>query len=316
MLLDILLTTAPVFLLLLIGAVAVRGGAFLPAMIPGAGRLVMYLLMPALIFRALSSADIGSVFELHYLLAYGLGSLLAFVLVFLLSQKLRGSGVTQAGLHGMGGSMCNSAFFGLPILLQINESIALIAFSLALLVENLLTIPLSLAVAESGVPGNEETPMLQRVLRIMKRVLVNPLIMAIVLGVGFSVLSLPVPKLADQALGMLAAAAAPLALLTIGATLGNTRPGLPDGEFLLVGAGKLLLHPLLVWCLILLLPDFDPALQQAAIVMAAMPMFSLYAIISAGYGFAERGSVVLLYTTVASFLSINAILWLLAPFAV
>lgn len=315
MLLDILLTTAPVFILLAIGAAAVRGGAFLPAMIPGAGRLVMFVLMPALIFRALSGADIEAVLEPQFLIVYALGSLLSFALVFGLSRRLHRSGVTLAGLHGMGGAMSNSAFFGLPILLQIDESLALVAFSLVLLVENLITIPLSLAVAESGVPGHEEVPLLKRLLQIIKRVLFNPLIIAIVLGVSFSLLSIPVPELADTALGMLAGAAAPIALLTIGATLGNMRPGLPDGEFLLVGGGKLLLHPLLVGGLVFLLPGFDPGLQEAAIIMAAMPMFSLYAIISSGYGYAERSSAVLLFTTLTSFVTINAVLWILATLA-
>ncbi|MDO6459118.1 AEC family transporter [Granulosicoccaceae sp. 1_MG-2023] len=314
MFIDILLITAPVFLLLLVGVLAVRVRAFMPEMIPGAGRLVMNLLMPALIFRVLSGADTETVLELHLLLVYALGSLSCFVLIFLLSRYVLGSGLTQSGLHGLGSATSNSAFFGLALLLQINESVALVTFSLALIVENLLIIPLGLALAESGSVGDEAASFVHRFMKIIRRVLLNPLIIAIFTGLMFSLFELPVPELADKVLAMLAGAAAPLALLTIGATLGSMRPGWPDRVFLLVGGGKLLLHPVMVWSMVLLLPAFDPALQKAAVLMAAMPMFTLYAIISAGYGHGERGSVVLLFTTLSSFVSINAVLWLLGPF--
>ncbi len=43
-----------------------------------------------------------------------------------------------------------------------------------------------------------------------------------------------------------------------------------------IALGKLIGHPLAVLAMVALLPDFDPRLQQAAVLLAAMPMLSIY----------------------------------------
>ena len=73
--------------------------------------------------------------------------------------------------------------------------------------------------------------------------------------------------------------------------------------------GKLVLHPLLVFLILWLLPPLDPQLRIAAVVLAGMPMLSLYPIVAQRYHHEGFCAAALLVTTVASFVSISTLLW-------
>ena len=78
----------------------------------------------------------------------------------------------------------------------------------------------------------------------------NPMPWAIILGALVSWLELSLPRPVTQTVGLLADAASPVALFTIGAVLARsqmqTTDPAPLGEYVPVALKKLLLHPLLV----------------------------------------------------------------------
>jgi malonate transporter len=59
------------------------------------------------------------------------------------------------------------------------------------------------------------------------------------------------------------------------------------------------------------LPALDPALAMAGVLMAAMPMLSIYPILAQAYGEEDLSATVLLLATIASFFTLSALLWLL-----
>ncbi|GAB2875524.1 hypothetical protein GCM10027277_50960 [Pseudoduganella ginsengisoli] len=54
----------------------------------------------------------------------------------------------------------------------------------------------------------------------------------------------------------------------------------------------------------------DPQLRRAAILMAAMPMMSIYPIVAQAYGLENRSAAALVLTTSASFVTLSVLLWL------
>ena len=70
----------------------------------------------------------------------------------LVAMKLRGRGLTHAAFLGMGGCSSNSAYVGYPLAAQVLGPVAAVGLALCMLVENLLVIPLGLAMAEAGGP--------------------------------------------------------------------------------------------------------------------------------------------------------------------
>jgi predicted permease len=61
--------------------------------------------------------------------------------------------------------------------------------------------------------------------------------------------------------------------------------------------------------IILILPDFNANLKIAAIIVASAPMLAIYPVIGDKYGMAQEGASKLLFTTVASFITISKALW-------
>lgn len=306
--LAIVSITAPIFLLIAIGYAAVRWRMLPHEAIPSLGHFVLYFAMPGLILSTLSSMDIEEIIEPGFMLAYGLGTLLVMGLGLLLTRKVLGNDPVIASLKAMGMSMPNTPYFGFPVLLQVVESSAGKAFSMALLVEALLIIPLSMTLLQFHASRSTGLSLARVLLKLPKQILRNPLVIAIATGLLISTLDITLPQAVNTTLKMLGQSSATIALFMIGASLvGSPLKGKLVG-ITPVLVGKLLVHPLLVALLIWLLPPFDPELQLAAILLAAMPMMSIYPIFGSQYGHRNFTASALMLTTVTAFFTISALL--------
>ncbi len=310
--LSVLSITAPIFIIIAIGYLAVRTGALQQEAMPLLGRFVLYFALPALIFGTLSRMQVSKVIQVDFLLIYALGSLAALLLGVALHRILFRVGAAEASVRGMGMAVSNSAFIGYPVLLQVFGSAPTQPFTMALLVENIFIIPLALILIEYGKHdrnGGETLLVVWR--RIFARVARSPLIIAIMAGLACSWLRVPLPDAVDRSLEMLAMTSAGTALFVIGGSLVGTRVSDSLGSISLVATGKLLLHPLLVLLLVSVWRDFDPQLQKAVVLAASMPMFSVFPIIAGGYGYGRQSAGMLLVTTALSFVTLTLILILL-----
>lgn len=309
--LSVLQTIAPIFGVMTIGYLAVKTDLMPKAAVPLLGRFVLFLALPALIFSTLAQTEVTSLIEPLYLLSYGAGSLLAVMLGFGLSRWLWQEDLTRASVNGLGMSLSNSAFVGYPVLLQVYGVLPVAAFTMTLLVENLLIMPLVLIVLELSralAEGGDKAEVLSR---FFKRIATHPILLAIVLGIGFSLTGLSLPSVIEGSLGFLANTSAGVALFVIGGSLVGMQI---KGDLMRISGitfGKLALHPALVALMVWLLPPFDPELQRIAILMAAMPMLSIYPVLAGNYTDPSRYAATLVAATLASFVSLSAVLLLL-----
>src|SRR5690606_5964605 len=83
--LDIVAITAPIFLIIGAGYLAMASRLLNREQIQGIGTFVLYFALPALVIRALTQNPLSDVIQPNYLLAYGLGSLLVFSLALVVS---------------------------------------------------------------------------------------------------------------------------------------------------------------------------------------------------------------------------------------
>jgi hypothetical protein len=306
---DILTVIAPIFLLIGIGYASVRLGYFARAGLPVLGAMVIRFALPALIFKSLSQRSPAEVLNGRYLAAYAAASLATLALGIAWARLARNQRLDAAAIYGMGMSCANSAFMGYPIALQVVGPIASLALALTMMVENLLMLPLCIALAECSSSGSERfLTALGRSFLGLRR---NPIIVAITLGLGAALLSLHLPPAAARAVDLLASASAPAALLFIGGSLVGMPIRSVLGDVTVVAAGKLLLHPLLVLAAVLALAPIDPVLAMAAVLIAGMPMLSIFPILGQKHGLEGFCAATLVAATVASFLTIGASLWLL-----
>jgi predicted permease len=305
----ILTITAPIFAIIALGFAAVRFGFFTKPEIRVLGRFVINLALPALLFKALSEREFAEIVNGGYLLAYTLGSLAVLGTVVGVAYFVQGRTLQIAALHGMGASLSNSGFIGYPIVLQLLGPVAAVALALTMMVENLVILPLSLALAEGGSHGGGN---LARVLlTTFGRLLKSPLILAILAGFTLAVLGAHPPKPVARAIDMIAAASGPVALFVIGGTLVGLQLKRVGRDVAQIVAAKLVLHPLAVFVILLLIPPIDPQLRIAAITFASMPMLSIYPILAQKYGQEALCTAAVLAATVTAFFSISAVLWML-----
>lgn len=309
---DVLSITAPIFIIIGFGYLAVKSGLMPRKAMPLLGRFVLYFTLPALIFGTLSQMQVSEVIQFDFLTIYAIGSLGALLGGIALNRLIFNTDLAEASVRGMGMSASNSAFIGYPVLLQVFGSAPTQPFTMALLVENILILPLALILIEYGKrdAGTGE-PLLQVWRRIFMRILRSPLIIAILAGLICASLQLSIPSALDRSLEMLAMASVGTALFVIGGSLVGTRVNDSLGSISLVAAGKLLLHPLLMLLLVMLWRDFDPQLEKAVILAAAMPMLSVFPIIGGNYGYGRQCAGMLLVTTALSFITLTLILALM-----
>jgi malonate transporter len=213
--------------------------------------------------------------------------------------------MSLAALQGLGMSSSNSGYVGYPVLQQLLGPAAGSVLALTMLVENLVVIPLGLALADASGQGSARRALLQ----VFGNLWRNPLVVAIVLGLLFAVFGWELPLPLQRTVSILAAASAPVALFVIGGTLVGLKLEGVRGDLLRVVFGKLVLHPAAVFTMLLLLPPLPPHLRLGAVVLAAMPMMGIYPVLAQKHHHERFCAAALLAATVASFFTLSAGLW-------
>jgi malonate transporter and related proteins len=299
-----------------VGFGATRAGLFTEAQLQVLGRFVVLLPLPLLLFTAVSQRNMLEVMNARYALGYAVGSLAAFGTAFAWARRWRAAPVTLAAMQGLGASTSNSGYLGLPIAMQVLGPAAAGPVAVAFLVENMITIPLALALADAAWSASRADAASHSVHRsawgtawqTFRGMLRNPLLLAVVAGLLFSLTGWALPPIAQRAVSMLAASATPVALLVIGGSLvGLNRHGMQWDVARIAGI-KLIVHPAAVGVALWLLLPGEPKLVQAGMLMAAMPMVGVFTLLSQRYQHQALAAATILVTTAVSFVTINALL--------
>jgi predicted permease len=312
--LEILAITCPIYLVVLAGYAATRGGLFARTDMQVFGKFVFNLALPALIFNALAQRHIRDILHPAYLLSYLFGSLLMLALAFFSARRLLNMSLVRSTFMAMGVSCSNSSFIGFPILMLMVAPVAGVALGLNVIVENLVMLPLLLAMAEHG-RGGGGGPWHQVIRHSARRLMKNPLVIAVCAGLAVSLSEVALPQPVLRGVNLFAQASGGLSLFAIGGMLVGLSLSSGWQRVVPLVAGKLIGHPLAVLLVATLLTllgvtPMAPDLRAAALLMAAMPMLSIYPILGQAYGEADRSATALLICMVASFFTLSGWMWL------
>jgi malonate transporter len=265
--------------------------------------------MPALLFNALSQRSLSDILNSEYVTSYALASLITLSLSIAWSLRVLKKSRSLSACFALGMTCPNSGFVGYPIALLSLGPIAGVSLALNMIVENLLIIPILLAWAETGQGQQRWHDILFQTL---KGMLKNPMIWGIVLGFAFSWYGTQLPPSLNRTVSLFAQASGALSLFVIGGSL----VGLPvrgmESSVAQITLGKLLVHPLVMWgVLTWFVPISDPVLRTAVLLTCAMPIMGIYPILTQKHGHEGLSAAALLVTTMTSFVTLNALLWIL-----
>ena len=319
--LSIVLVTLPFFALVLCGYIAVQRRLLPLEAIPGLNSFVLFFALPCMLFRFGSGTPLAQLLDASVFFTYLLCALLmvGFTVMFSLNQRI---GWNDAAFGALVAAFPNTGFMGVPLLVALlgpaASGPAIVTIMADLLVTN------SLCIALSRLDGAQQQGARTAAIQALKGVVSNPMPWAILLGALFSALDLRLPTALAQTVSLLADAASPVALFTIGAVLARSRllsaSGAPRalhyGDFLPIVAFKLLLHPLLVFLVGALAIRLGVPLTYSAltviVLVAALPSASNVTVLSERFGAdtARVGNIVLISTALA-FLSFSLVVKLL-----
>ena len=312
--LDILSITGPIYITIALGWLATRAGLFDRGDMRVLGKFVLYVALPALLFDAVAKRRLDEILEWRYMAVFALGALATMAVGLWWMRRVARQPAVLSVVQTMGMCCPNSGFVGYPInLLVLGGSSAAVILGMNMLVENLLFIPVLLALADSAGGGRHWRAVLRGVAAGLWR---NPLVLALAAGLVAALLGLKLPAPIERTVSLLAQASAALSLFVIGGSLAGLRLQGMGRQVARIAVGKLVAHPLLTAGVLALAaalgtPLADPALRTGVILTTACPMFSIYPILAGRHGEEGLAAAALLGTTMASFFSISALLWLL-----
>ena len=312
--LNVLSITGVIFITIALGYLSVERSLFPESDLKVLGKYVVSFALPALVFRAVSSRDINEIINIGYLGGYLFGTLAVFTVGYLWSRRVAGDTALQSTFQGMAVSCANSGFIGYPIVLIAMPSVASTALALNMIVENLVIIPMILIMAEYASGGEVQGTKLVRQISI--RIIRNPIILGLLLGLAVSLLNIKLPVIISEPVNIIASSSAALSLVVIGGTLAGLKLKSVDIRIMAMVIGKLMLHPLAVWAGISLLAIAgyhiaDEQLSSAAIIIAATPAMGIYPILAQQYGQEKIAALSMLVMTLLSFFTISTLLWLI-----
>jgi hypothetical protein len=213
---TILSTILPIFFVILLGWGFHRKGFIPPSFLGAGNRLVYYLAIPAMIFRAIARATLTTQFDIRVVLATLTAVLTVFGLAwfaagfFRVARRGQRGTFVQTTFHGNIGYIALAiAFYALG-----NEGLvrASIIAGFVMILQNLLAILILQYYSDkSAIKGKTSHALV--------KILGNPVILASIAGIIASLLEIPIPKVMDQTLEIISGLALPMALLIIGASL-------------------------------------------------------------------------------------------------
>jgi predicted permease len=274
-----------------------------------------------MLFRFGASTPIAQLLDAGVFFTYLVCALImvAFTIAVSLSARIRWN---DASLGALVAAFPNTGFMGVPLLVALLGATAAGPAIVTIVVDMVITT--SLCIALSRLDGADEHGASKAAKSALKGVLTNPMPWAISLGALSSAMDYALVGPFAKTVGLLADAASPVALFTIGAVLARSQirvkesnhPPILWRDFLPVAVFKLVLHPVLVLLVLASAVQMGFYIERftmvVVVLVAALPSASNVALLSERFG-ADTGRIarVILVTTAAAFFTFSAAVALL-----
>lgn len=301
----------PIFVLLIIGLGARELGLLNRQRIDILNWVAFYVALPALVFDSTYSRSLKDIFSLNLVSGVFFVLLAIVAISWIVNHPDPDDGRKSVSI--VQSYHTNFGYMGLPIVAMAlggaAEGKASVLLGFGSTVQILLTTTI-LVYYNHG----ESVGLLDK----LKRVVFNPVILSLLLGISFSYFGPSTPtSLGDLVnwmktlISLLSRMALPIALLGVGASIKVERPGRKLNSMLSVSALKLVVMPLLGWAIFHVLGVGETGIR-AGILMLAMPTaVSTFIYTSEFGGDQEVASMNISFTTLLSILTLSGILFFL-----
>lgn len=234
--------TVPLFLVMLLGLIFKKTGIFTDSFIKTANSFVFKVALPVSLFYDLCETDFGAIWDTTFVVFCSTASLLSILAAILIGRLFEDQDLT--GEFAQAAYRSNSALLGISFIENVYGSSGISGLMIAsvLPVYNVAAVVILSLFRPGG--GKLDRKL---IIKTLKGVVTNPILISVISGLLWSVLGLPTPDIMIKTLHYVGNTASPLGLMAIGASfdlskaLGRLKPAITASVF-----------KLLVWCAIFL----------------------------------------------------------------
>ena len=310
---DILALTIPFFGIILLGSLTRLKGWFSAADGRMISRYVFFVVLPPFMFVAITARPLNDIFNPEFTLRYELVTLTLFGLAFIVGRYLLKLSRKEASLFSLNASYPNYGYIGVPLALLAFGEDAAVPMAVILVVNNAVLVLLVALFITDETSGGAGSTFVKTMASLVK----NPLLMSVVVAMGFSASGLTMPEMPALFLDLLAGAAAPTALFALGIALVGQPVRAAWGELGVLALFKLFMHPLMMALVFLGWPaigpyPFDPLWIKIALIFSCLPVAANVFNLAEFYGvYSGRTATSIMLSTLIASVSVPAMMYMI-----
>ncbi|MFO1108794.1 MAG: AEC family transporter [Bradyrhizobium sp.] len=305
---DILNLAIPYFGLIFVGYICGRVKGLPESGLAWMNFFLLYVSLPALLFGIMSRTPFAELNNPPFLIATTLATMIVFALALIAGKLVGRLTLREATIAGLAGAYGNIGYMGPGLALAVLGTKAAAPTALIFCCDSIFLfsiVPLLIEITDREHPSP-----LHALGVVARQIVLNPLIMSACLGALCAALHIEFPAALNNTLQFLQNAAAPTALFVLGVTVALRPFERVPWEVPGVIAIKLLIHPLLVFGLMLTFGPFAQPWAATALLMAALPpALNVFVIARQNDTWVEPASVAVLIGTFASVVTLTSVMW-------
>lgn len=257
----------PIFGLGMLGYFVSRLGYFPDQATDGLSRFVFEIAVPVMLVRVFSNTQLPENIPWALLGSFYVPIYIIYLIGITVSMRFFRRSFVESVITGLGCAFGNLILLGLPLALRTFGEQAAVPFFIVVSLHGVSFYAITTILLETG-RNHGGTGVL---VKILKGMLTNPILIAIVIGLLLNMLDVRLARPLDQLAQYMQQAVAPCALFTLGASLTRYHIAGQIKESVFIIIMKNIIFPLLVWFIAQKLLVLEPLWAMVVILMAAQP---------------------------------------------
>lgn len=290
----------PVFIIIILGFLAEKYhllGENSSRVLTG---FVYYFALPFLLFISMANEPISQSLNVDFMAVFFISTIILYIIGFCISIIFKPYRLQNSSLRAMAIASPNTAYIGIPLLLGLFGSRAILPAALSTIVLAFIMV-ISTIILELAADNYQEKNIFLTVLSVVFK---NPLVISPILGVIFAVLRIKLPMVVNSFSHQIGMTAGPCALFAIGQTLVKNRIFAEKLELSIVAFLKLIIHPLIILLLIFIF-KMSGFWAASAFLLSSLPTAAVVIVFAQKYHVYENSaSALILGTTLLSMVTL------------
>jgi len=307
---EVIGLVTPLFAIILIGYISAKVARIPLQGLAWLNVFVVYIALPSLFFRLLSTTPISQFFgNAVFLLCATGATFVVFVFTFIFVKRFRHQSNSVATIQGLSGAYGNIGYLGPPLAIAAFGPAAGIPVALIFCLDN--TMHFILAPLLMSLDGENRDSWFFVFVNILKNIVTHPFIIATIVAIAAAYYQWQPPAPVNALILSLSHAAAPCALFALGVSAALRPLKRVPGDLSYLLPIKLLVHPLLVYVAVSWITGVPDIWVYSAVLLAALPTATNVFVIAQQYQvWEQRASSMVVISTLISTITVTLFLYI------